>query len=62
MEDALEAYAAGRVDGIAARRDERRATDPRSGADYRIGFLDGRIETFRMHAELRKIVEDTDSQ
>ena len=36
-----------------------RATDPLCGADYRMGFLDGRLEVFRLHAAVRKIVEDT---
>ena len=36
-----------------------RAKHPSTGADYRIGFLDGRIEIFRMFASVRKIL-DTD--
>lgn len=60
MDEALLAYATGRADGLAARRDNDRATDPETGADYRIGFLDGRIELFRMHAHLRKIVEESE--
>ena len=60
MEDALIAYATGRADGMAAHRDNARATDPRTGADYRIGFLDGRIEVFRLHAQVREIVDDAD--
>jgi hypothetical protein len=62
MQEALEAYVAGRADGLAACRDGQRATDPVTGADYRTGFLDGRMEMFRMHAQLRKIVEDSGSQ
>jgi hypothetical protein len=58
MEDALQAYATGRADGLASHRDQQRAADPGTGADYRIGFLDGRLEVFRLHAQLRKIVED----
>ncbi|GIF25765.1 hypothetical protein Ate02nite_84950 [Paractinoplanes tereljensis] len=50
----------GRADGLAARRDAGRATDPAFGRDYRIGFLDGRLEVFRMLAGVRKIVEDDD--
>jgi hypothetical protein len=58
MDDALQAYGCGRADGLAARRDQERATDPRTGADYRIGFLDGRLEIFRMHTELRRLAEE----
>ena len=58
MDDALLAYATGRDDGLDGRRDQHRAADPGTGADYRMGFLDGRLELFRMHAQLRKIVED----
>ena len=60
MFDELEAYSAGRADGLAARRDSERAGDPAFGRDYRIGFLDGRLEVFRMLADARKIVEDGD--
>ena len=59
MDDLLLAYRKGRTDGIAGHRDAARATDPRCGADYRMGFLDGRLEVFRLHAAVRKIVEDT---
>jgi hypothetical protein len=62
MEEALQAYAAGRADAFASFRDDERAAHPDTGADYRMGFLDGRIEVFRMHAELRKIVGDNGSQ
>ncbi|MEU4236949.1 hypothetical protein [Actinoplanes sp. NPDC026619] len=58
MDQEFEAYAAGRADGLAARRDVERAGDPAFGRDYRIGFLDGRLEVFRMLAGVRKIVED----
>jgi hypothetical protein len=30
---------------------------PGTGADYRIGFLDGRIEVFRMLARVREILD-----
>jgi hypothetical protein len=59
MEDALLAYGAGRVDALAGVRDALKAKHPVTGADYRIGFLDGRIEIFRMFAGVRKIL-DTD--
>ncbi|MET0423186.1 MAG: hypothetical protein ABW046_04900 [Actinoplanes sp.] len=60
MEDALRAYDTGRADGMAARRDATRAADPATGADYRIGFLDGRIEVFHLHAQTRRLLEDED--
>ena len=60
MDDTLHAYATGRTDGIAGCRDTEKAADPVTGRDYRIGFLDGRIEVFRLHAHVRKIVEDAD--
>jgi hypothetical protein len=60
IDDTLRAYETGREDGVAGRRDADRAADPATGADYRIGFLDGRIEVFRLLAHVRKIVEDTD--
>jgi len=58
MDDALTAYTAGRADGLAARRDPARAADPVTGADYRVGFLDARIEIFRLHVEARRIAEN----
>lgn len=52
------AYNAGRADGGAGRRDAARADDPHTGADYRMGFLDGRIEVFQMLAQVRKFLDD----
>jgi hypothetical protein len=60
MDDSLLAYVNGRADGIAGSRDSARAAEPKIGVDYRIGFLDGRIEVFRLLATVRKIVEDAD--
>ncbi|SNY66323.1 hypothetical protein [Paractinoplanes atraurantiacus] len=60
MDDALLAYETGRADGMAARRDLSRAQHPDTGADYRMGFLDGRIEVFNLLATVRKIVEEAD--
>jgi hypothetical protein len=57
MDEALVAYSAGRADALAGHRDAQRVADPRTGADYRMGFLDGRIEVFRMFAGVRKILE-----
>ncbi|GAB7036580.1 hypothetical protein JCM9533A_04270 [Catenuloplanes niger JCM 9533] len=56
MEDALLAYNAGRVDALEGRRDADLAEHPETGADYRRGFLDARIEVVSMHAELRKLL------
>ncbi|GAA2611470.1 hypothetical protein [Paractinoplanes durhamensis] len=58
MDREFEEYAAGRTDGLAAHRDGDRAGHTEFGRDYRIGFLDGRLEVFRMLASVRKIVED----
>ena len=58
MDDEFRAYQAGRADGLAGRRDTERAADPELGRDYRIGFIDGRMEIYRMHADVRKFVED----
>lgn len=60
MEEALAAYGAGRADALAGRRDEARVAHPETGADYRIGFLDGRIEVFRMMARVREILDGGD--
>jgi hypothetical protein len=58
MDEAFTAYDAGRADGIAGRRDEAATEHPQTGSDYRIGFLDGRIEVFRMFAKVRKITDE----
>ncbi|MGX6603457.1 hypothetical protein ACWKSP_15140 [Micromonosporaceae bacterium Da 78-11] len=58
MDDDFSAYCDGRADGIAGCRDDARTEDPATGADYRTGFLDGRIELFRMFAQVRKIADD----
>lgn len=57
MDDALLAYDAGRADAHAGHRDTARAKHPATGADYRIGFLDGRVEIFRMLARAREILD-----
>jgi hypothetical protein len=61
MEDALLAYNAGRVDALEGRRDVRRAEHPDTGADYRRGFLDARIEVVDMHAGLRRLLGHDES-
>ncbi|MEV4703344.1 hypothetical protein [Actinoplanes sp. NPDC049316] len=58
MDDALVAYGAGRVDALAGCRDAERARHPETGTDYRRGFLDGRLEVFRMFAQVRRILEE----
>jgi hypothetical protein len=55
-DDAFEAYTAGRRDAMATRRDAARAEHPRTGPDYRIGFLDGRIAVFHVHAQIRRLL------
>jgi hypothetical protein len=57
MDEALVAYSAGRADALAGHRDAQRVAHPRTAADYRMGFLDGRIEVFRMFAGVRRILE-----
>jgi len=58
VDEALLAYDAGRVDALAGHRDAARAKHPATGADYRMGFLDGRVEIFRMLASVREILDD----
>jgi hypothetical protein len=58
MDDEFRAYQAGRADGLAGERDPVRAGDPTHGRDYRIGFIDGRMEVYRLHSGVRRIVED----
>ncbi|MBM2616513.1 hypothetical protein JIG36_13195 [Actinoplanes sp. LDG1-06] len=60
MDDQILAYSTGRADGIAGRRDHLRAGHPGTGADYRMGFLDGRIEVFHMLTAVRRMVDDAD--
>jgi hypothetical protein len=60
MEDEILAYDTGRADGIAGRRDQRRATHPATGPDYRMGFLDGRIEVFHLLRAVRQIQDESD--
>ena len=54
MDDALAAYGAGCADGLAGHSDGRSAADPRTGADYRAGLVDGRVAMFE--AELTDAV------
>lgn len=59
MDDEIRAYDTGRADGIAGRRDNVKAGDPATGADYRMGFLDGRIEVFHLFAAVRRIQDES---
>ncbi|MFI5492353.1 hypothetical protein [Actinoplanes sp. NPDC051859] len=58
MDDSLQAYSAGRDDALAGCRDAERSQDPVTGPDYRMGFLDGRVEIFRMFSQVREILEE----
>lgn len=60
MQEALEAFLTGRADALERRRDPARADHPETGVDYRRGFLDGRLDVFRMHAATRRLLEDRD--
>ena len=60
MDDEILAYDTGRVDGIAGRRDQARAAHPATGADYRTGFLDGRLEVFHLLRAVRRIQDESD--
>lgn len=60
MDESLLAYNAGRADGGAARRNAEQAAHPETGADYRVGFLDGRIEVFRMMTNVRRFLDEAD--
>ena len=46
MDDALQAYDAGRADGSAGRHDTARAGEPGTGADYLVGIVDGQMSSF----------------
>jgi hypothetical protein len=59
MEDeTMRAYFTGRLNGLAGKRDPDEAADPATGPDYRMGFLDGRLEVFRVLAAARKLTEE----
>jgi hypothetical protein len=46
VDDALQAYDAGRADGCAGRHDTGRAGEPSTGADYLVGIVDGQMNAF----------------
>jgi hypothetical protein len=57
MEAALLAYNAGRADALDGVRDADQAAHPETGADYRRGFLDGRVEIAKLFAGVRDLLE-----
>jgi hypothetical protein len=62
MDDALVAYEAGRSDGFGGRRDAGRAAHPETGADYRVGIVDGQVARFEadLIAAVRKALDHGD--
>ena len=60
MDDELAAYGSGHADGMAGLRDSDRAGDPRTGADYLVGIVDGQIAAFEdaLITAIRKAMED----
>ncbi|HEY0000021.1 MAG TPA: hypothetical protein VGB74_06180 [Actinoplanes sp.] len=59
MDDALQAYDAGRADGSGGRHDTERAAEPGTGADYLVGIVDGQMEAFEVDliAAVRKALD-----
>ncbi|WP_433292012.1 hypothetical protein ACQP2F_26890 [Actinoplanes sp. CA-030573] len=60
MDDALAAYGSGHADGMAGRHDAGRAGDAETGADYRVGVVDGQLAAFEeaLIAAIRKAMGD----
>lgn len=58
MDALFRAYDSGRADGVRGVRDSAAAEHPETGPDYRMGFLDARVEIFRMLAEARKFLDE----
>ncbi|WP_045746481.1 MULTISPECIES: hypothetical protein [Actinoplanes] len=58
MDDSLQAYTDGRVDGTAGRCDLDRAGDPDTGPDYRVGVSDGSVAAFQaeLTAQVRRLL------
>ena len=63
MDDALVAYGAGHADGKAGVNDADRAVDPRTGADYLVGVVDGQVAAFEdaLITAIRKAMDDRKS-
>ncbi|HEX5205678.1 MAG TPA: hypothetical protein VFW27_37590 [Actinoplanes sp.] len=60
MEDALATYGSGHADGMAGVTDADRARDPRTGPDYLVGVVDGRMAAFEaaLVAAIRRAMGD----
>jgi hypothetical protein len=60
MDDAFVAYGEGHADGKAGRTDAVRAESPETGADYRVGLVDGQLAAFEnaLVAAIRKAMGD----
>ncbi|WP_433834103.1 hypothetical protein ACQP2E_31670 [Actinoplanes sp. CA-015351] len=60
MDDSLQAYTSGHVDGEARRHDQALADHPETGPDYRVGVVDGSVAAFQSEliAEVRRILGD----
>jgi hypothetical protein len=60
MDDAFVAYGEGHADGKAGRSDAARAEDPGTGADYRVGLVDGQLAAFEdaLVAAIRRAMGD----
>ena len=60
MDDAFVAYGEGHADGRAGRGDAARADDPATGADYRVGLVDGQLAAFEdaLVAAIRRAMGD----
>ena len=60
MENAFAAYGEGHADGKAGREDAGRAQNPDTGADYRVGVVDGQLAAFEdaLVAAIRRAMGD----
>jgi len=60
MDDAFVAYGEGHADGRAGRADAARAASPETGADYRVGVVDGQLAAFEdaLVAAIRRAMGD----
>jgi hypothetical protein len=60
MDDAIVAYGEGHADGKAGRPDAARARNPRTGADYQVGLVDGQLAAFEdaLVAAIREAMGD----
>jgi hypothetical protein len=60
FDDSLQAYTAGHTDGSARHSDPAQADNPETGADYRVGVVDGSVAAFQSEllAEVRRILGD----